>query len=136
MSLNNHFGEALKRILVEKKISQVELANLLNVTKATVTSYMKAKSPHKTTLDRILVVLDLTEDEFYGNHNYKVISEPTGAGKTEGKLIDFEQKYYEKLATEVEYLKTINELQRKLNELEKAKNVKGESPISTPSASH
>ena len=65
MNINNHFGEALRKFLYKKGMSQTDLAKLLGVSKASITAYIKAKSPHDSTIERILNALNITNEDFF-----------------------------------------------------------------------
>ena len=108
MNLNNHFGETLKRFIYSRAMSQTALAKLLGVTKASITSYIRAKSPHDTTVEKILEALNVSEEEFYKSEKKEESDLEKKVKELEKKLnIAHEQliKYHEK---EIKQLQEVN----------------------------
>jgi transcriptional regulator with XRE-family HTH domain len=60
------FGKRLGRLLDARDIKQVDLAKHLNVSKTTVSRYIKGRVPHGEVLDRIALFFDTSVDFLLG----------------------------------------------------------------------
>lgn len=72
------FGSRLKELRTSKGLTLVELAKRINVSRPTIWSWEAGKStPRATMMRRILEVLEVTKDEFYGYVDPKQEQEPS-----------------------------------------------------------
>lgn len=67
MSLNRHFGAALKKYLELNGMNKSWLAREMNITPQAVTSLFNSESPRNHTKDSVMAVLKITEKQLFEN---------------------------------------------------------------------
>ncbi len=71
ISIMKIFGERLKELRVSKKMSQAQLAHILNVSGNTICSWEKDKQePSLETLVRLSEIMEVSVDYLVGKINY------------------------------------------------------------------
>lgn len=88
---NPFFSQNLKRLLKEKKKTQIELSKFLNTSGATVSYWIKGRNlPEHYNVDKICQFLNVTRDELLGNPEHQ-------PKKDDFKIQFFEGYDYDKL---------------------------------------
>lgn len=64
--MDNHIGLRIRELCKEKNVSGAELARRLNIKPQAVQTLFNTKSPRVDTIEKVLGVLNVTIDEFYG----------------------------------------------------------------------
>lgn len=111
MNLNYHFGAALKKYLKKHGITQVFLANKLEVEPPTISNYIKTKHPQEDTVKNILNALEITEEELFvddTNAEEPKVEYKLGT-KVNGMIIISEQQYQRWTEMELKMLRFENE---------------------------
>lgn len=122
MSINN-FGVSLKHYLEKHRINKAALARDLEISPQSLQSMFKTANPGVQTIERILSVLKISQEEFYSFNN-EGVEESSEDYKVKviyktKEQIEFENERREWQRKENEYLRQINELQQaRIKELE------------------
>lgn len=70
-----HQGQRLRNLIEKKKIEQKQISELTGIPKSSLTEILKREEIMLSKLQKILKVLDVTQEDFF-NTNYKADSEP------------------------------------------------------------
>lgn len=83
-------GERLKELRKERKLTQTELGNKINVTKVSISGYENGnRSPDTDTLQRLADYFDVTTDYLLGRSNVRSYTTQRTISPQHEQLIDF-----------------------------------------------
>jgi transcriptional regulator with XRE-family HTH domain len=111
------FAKRLKNILIEKGISQKELAKLIGVSEVTISRYLnEARNPRSEIVDELSRVLNVSTDYLFGRPNAPKVIEEENSASYYDELFQKRKILFDKTAKASE--KEINKMLKVLEILE------------------